>query len=317
MNRMFEYLDYIYAVYQEASFSRAAEKLYLSQSSLSLTIKKAEREIGAEIFNRKTKPLELTDFGKRYIAAGEKVLSMQTELGNYIYDSNHLKRGTLTVGSGNFLLTYYVSPVVAKFKEKYPNVEVNLVENRSLELERLLEKGSLDLVVSNAKFDSLQLFCQPLLTEQLLLVVPQIFVIASGLSRFSYTKEELIRKDFDARKAVPLELFKHIPFIGLRPGNDSRRRTDQILKENNIQLPYFMQMDQSSTAFITASNGSGSCIAADTVIRKLWTTQALYVFRIDSPAIFRDISVCTSSKKYHTSAMDVFIKMLQDNTTLI
>lgn len=90
---MFHNMNYIYTVYQERSFSRAAEKLYISQSSLSLTIKKAEERIGAQIFDRKTNPLTLTEFGKSYISAIEKIRKLQDDLENQIYEEANLKKG--------------------------------------------------------------------------------------------------------------------------------------------------------------------------------------------------------------------------------
>jgi len=77
---MFENIDYIYEVYKQKSFSKAAKVLFINQSSLSLTIQKAEKRLGLPIFNRKTKPVTLTDFGKRYIEAIEKIHSLEQEI---------------------------------------------------------------------------------------------------------------------------------------------------------------------------------------------------------------------------------------------
>lgn len=77
---MFRNANYIYTVYRERNFSRAAEKLFISQSSLSLTIKKAEERIGAPIFNRSTSPITLTEFGEKYIEAVEEMSAFRTGL---------------------------------------------------------------------------------------------------------------------------------------------------------------------------------------------------------------------------------------------
>ena len=106
---MFRNANYIYTVYRERNFSRAAEKLFISQSSLSLTIKKAEERIGAPIFNRSTSPITLTEFGEKYIEAVEEMIRIQNRLDNYIYDINHMKRGHIAVGAANFNSTYPVS----------------------------------------------------------------------------------------------------------------------------------------------------------------------------------------------------------------
>ena len=77
---MFRNWEYIYQVYRQRSFSRAAEKLHIAQPSLSLTIKKAEEKIGAEIFDRSSTPLRLTEFGEKYIDAVETLKKIQNDL---------------------------------------------------------------------------------------------------------------------------------------------------------------------------------------------------------------------------------------------
>ena len=64
---MFQGMEYVYEVYKEKSFSKAARKMFISQPSLSANVKRVEQKLGYPIFDRSTKPLELTEFGKNYI----------------------------------------------------------------------------------------------------------------------------------------------------------------------------------------------------------------------------------------------------------
>lgn len=73
-------MRYIYEVYQEKSFSQAAKNLFISQPALSSSIRKAERGIGFEIFDRNTLPIRLTEAGKLYIEAVEKIMAVEREL---------------------------------------------------------------------------------------------------------------------------------------------------------------------------------------------------------------------------------------------
>ena len=61
---MFQGMDYVYEVYCEKSFSKAAEKLFVSQPALSASIKKTEKKIGLPLFDRSTSPIQLTPAGK-------------------------------------------------------------------------------------------------------------------------------------------------------------------------------------------------------------------------------------------------------------
>lgn len=66
---MFQGMEYVYEVYKERSFSKAAANLFISQPSLSANVKRIEKKIGYPIFDRSTKPLGLTECGRHYIDA--------------------------------------------------------------------------------------------------------------------------------------------------------------------------------------------------------------------------------------------------------
>ena len=66
---MFKHVDYVYAVYEEKSFTKAAEKLFISQPALSATIKKLEKDLGYPIFERTGKEVVPTYMGKKYLEA--------------------------------------------------------------------------------------------------------------------------------------------------------------------------------------------------------------------------------------------------------
>lgn len=91
---MFQGMEYIYEVYKEKSFSKAAAALFISQPSLSANVKRVENRIGYPIFDRSTKPLQLTEVGKHYIQAVEKVMDIENNLENYLLDLGNLKTGS-------------------------------------------------------------------------------------------------------------------------------------------------------------------------------------------------------------------------------
>ena len=68
--------EYVYAVYQERSFSRAAQRLFISQPALSSKVKKVEERVGAPLFYRSTNPIRLTPAGKCYVEAVEQVMGL-------------------------------------------------------------------------------------------------------------------------------------------------------------------------------------------------------------------------------------------------
>lgn len=77
---MTDYKEYIYAVYQEKSFSKAAKKLYVSQPWLSATVKKVEQELDVRLFDRSTTPISLTEAGAYYIQRVEEIRRIEQDM---------------------------------------------------------------------------------------------------------------------------------------------------------------------------------------------------------------------------------------------
>mgnify|MGYP000192235893 FL=1 len=100
-------MAYVYEVYRQRSFTRAAQALYISQPSLSQMIRKAEGRIGTTIFDRSTSPIGLTEAGRAYIRAAEQVLQIESDLRRYLDDAERCITGVLTLG-GAMLFTSYV-----------------------------------------------------------------------------------------------------------------------------------------------------------------------------------------------------------------
>ena len=135
-------LNYVYAVYQEGSFTRAAEKLYISQPSLSAMVKKAEQALGAVIFDRGTNPLELTEAGRAYIQYIERVRQCEEELNEKLWDIQHLTKGRVRLGGSNYVLSGIVPLILERILPQYPGIEIELVEEKSFTLEKMLQAGT-------------------------------------------------------------------------------------------------------------------------------------------------------------------------------
>ena len=73
---MFSKYEYAYALYQEGSFTKAAQKLFITQPSLSIAIKGIEKEAGAVLFERRGNGVVLTEAGKEYIATVERIMAL-------------------------------------------------------------------------------------------------------------------------------------------------------------------------------------------------------------------------------------------------
>ena len=95
---MLRNMEYVYEVYKQGSFTKAAKSLYVSQPCLSALVKKTEEKLGFPIFNRNSNPLQLTECGQEYIRYIERMRALENEFDNYLNDLRGLKTGKLSIG---------------------------------------------------------------------------------------------------------------------------------------------------------------------------------------------------------------------------
>lgn len=314
---MLQNIDYIFEVYKERSFSRAAQNLYISQSSLSQTIHHAEARIGIDIFDRSSHPISLTEFGELYIRAAEEIFGIVNSLENYVYDVNESKSGHLSIGVGNFFAVYLIPPVIVKFKETHPNVQINLMEGRTMDLVNDLNKGNIDLLVSNGQLDTDLYNKTVLFQEHMVLSVPRYFFEVPPCPKSLLTPECLLDKqEFDRIPAVNLKPFSHIPFILLRPGNDARLRADQMFAAEKLKPQILLEPDQTSTAFGMSRSGMGATIIDDALVRALGNHENVWLYKLPGTYAIRNVAVYNKRSGYTTRSMKDFIELLQLNVNI-
>lgn len=268
---MFTWKKYVYEVYKERSFTKAAQNLYISQPSLSARIKKIEETIGEPLFDRSTTPLQLTEVGKVYIEAAEEITQIEQRVENYINDLAGLKTGNLAVGASTLFAAYVVPSLITKFNQKFPDVHIQLIEGNTAELEEMLGNNALDFVIDNYHYDSIlynkELYCE----ENILLAVPKHFSVNEELKEYQLSYENIKSKKYLSQKypAVPLERFAELPFIMLTQGNDTRTRGDRLCREVGFRPNIVLEFNQQSTAYMASSTQLGATFISDILVSQL------------------------------------------------
>lgn len=114
---MFRNMEYVYCVYKERSFSKAAEKLHIAQPSLSAMIRKEEEQAGAPIFERKTRPVSLTPFGIEFIRGIEQIYELENHLHDMADELRTLQSGIVSIGGSNLSSDYIVPERIVCYRE--------------------------------------------------------------------------------------------------------------------------------------------------------------------------------------------------------
>ena len=309
---MFTWKNYVYEIYKEKSFSKAAQNLYISQPSLSARIKKIEEQIGTPLFDRSTSPLRLTEVGEAYIKAAEDISQIEQQMENYINDLNTLKSGHLSIGASNLFAAYALPPIITEFKKKFPDINIQMTEFNTIQLEELLGNNTLDLVFDNNHYDN-ALYNKGLYNEEsILLAVPRTFSLHENLIPYQLSPDDIHNHRYlqPDCPSVPMKYFADIPFIMLTPGNDTRIRGDKMCREAGFRPNIILELHQQATAYMAASTQMGATFISDILVSRLPLFEDLVYYKLGGDIARRQVYFYYKKHKYQTKAMEEFIRMI-------
>ena len=166
-------LQYVLTLAREGSFSRAAETLNISQPSLSQYIKKIEKEIGLELFDRISGDVRLTDAGSVYIEAGRKILDLEHQMENSFTDLNAFRGGSLIIGAAPYRAASMMPVIAKEFRKLYPAIHLIVREGTTAELTEGMEHGEYDLALTLMPIDRRRFSSETVMEEELVLAVPR------------------------------------------------------------------------------------------------------------------------------------------------
>lgn len=310
---MFHGMNYVYEVYKEMNFSKAAKNLYISQPSLSAAVKKVENEVGFPIFDRSTNPIQLTELGKEYINAVERIRDVEHGFDHFINDINDLKTGSIAIGGTNLFASLILPPLLSEFTEKFPLIHVNLAEAGTTQLAEQLLSGKLDLIIDNHEMDPMvygkTFFCE----EHLLLTVPKKYASNLAAADYALTSRDIknLRHLDPSVRPVPLEPFFEEPFLFLKSGNDTRMRADAICREHHFAPRIKLKLDQQMTAYNLSSYGMGITFSGDILIQHVPDNENLVFYKLDDDISTRDVNFYYKRNRYMTRTMREFLNLTQ------
>jgi DNA-binding transcriptional LysR family regulator len=138
-------LEHFVAVAQECHFTRAAKRLHIAQSGLSASIRSLERELGAPLFLRSTRQVQLTPAGQALLVEALRALAASDAAKDAVAAVQGLLRGSLSIGSLQCLHAVHLPTLLAGFLSAHPGLEIRLRQGGSGELIELVRAGRLDM----------------------------------------------------------------------------------------------------------------------------------------------------------------------------
>ena len=322
----FTNLWYFVTVAEELNMSKAAQKLYISQQSLSNHISRIEQEFGTELFER-TPRLKLTYAGECTLKMAREILSLNRQMRMQVDDITNQRKGQLNIGVATRVCGRIVLPqVLPKYHKLFPNVELHLETGLTLELLDHLREGDLDLILG-VQFpeQTAEITMVELYQEKLCLVVPKHI-----LKDIFPENTQSVARSF-VEKGVDLSAFKDAPFLLMEEGKRIRNHSDKLFAQEGFSPYIILQSTDIDILFGLCFSGLGAMFAFEESIRKYYPFEqgakdiidpSVYVFPILDPSAVGHTMLYYNETKYHSKASKDFIQLLFEtfgvhNKTLI
>lgn len=309
---MFDYNEYIYEVYVQKSFSNAAKSLFVSQPSLSNIVKKVEDDLGVVLFDRKSNPIQLTEAGKIYIDAIEKVMDLEKITKENLNKISNSQQNTFAICGPTYFCTYLFPEIIENYYELDPELKIKIIEIGTNEIEEFLKFNLADLGVCVENLNQKLFNSQVWFNEELILAVPKSNPINNALDEFVLTYEDITNLDTVSReKCVDLKVFQNENFIFLKEGNDLHDRAMKICYEYGFRPNILIYMDQLQTSYDIAKSGKGIVFIRDRIVKQDKFNDSLLYYKLNSEHAKRSVNLFYLKNKVFSDKEKDFIEYLK------
>jgi DNA-binding transcriptional LysR family regulator len=281
------------AIAVEGSFKRAADSLYVSQPAVSLQVQNLERQLDVPLFDRGGRRAQLTEAGHLLLSYGDKILTLCQETCRAIEDLQNLQGGTLIIGASQTTGTYLLPRMLGLFRQRYPDVAVQLHVHSTRRTSWSVANGQIDLAIIGGEVpselqDSLEII--PYAEDELALILP---------SAHSLTHTDIILKD---------DLYK-LQFIALDSQSTIRKVIDQVLTRSGIdvrRLKIEMELNTIEAIKNAVQSGLGAAFVSISAIEKELKMGMFHRTKIEDITVKRILSVIFNPNRYRSKAAEAF-----------
>lgn len=185
-------LEYFIELADQKNFTKAAEDLFVSQSTISKSIRALEEEYGVTLIDRNAKKFQLTTEGEIFYKSARQILLNYNEETMELHSMLKSKKGTLCIGIPPVTITACFSPIIYQYRHRYPDIHLKISEVGANNVRNLLADGTLDLgAVINPFDDDDFVAMPPLVKSEAVLLVPESHRLAKQPDvRFAELKGE-------------------------------------------------------------------------------------------------------------------------------
>jgi len=281
------------AISSEKNFTKAAERLYISQPSLSKQLKMLEKNLDSRLINRRSNKIFLTENGKIFLQYSERILALCEESCRALIDLKNGDRGNLTIGASQTIGTYLMPQIVSLFAQNYPQINLKLQINSTPIIINSILKQKIDLAVVGGEIPNelkKNLRVKYFVKDEINLIISTIH-------------------SFGKKKKINKEDLYHLNFITLNSNSTIQKFIDNTLIKNHIeikQLKIVMKLNSIEGIKTAVSLGLGAAFISSSTIEKELQLKTLEVLKIKDIQIVRLFSIISNSDYDESKALEFF-----------
>lgn len=236
-------LKAFHAVALHGSFTRAAERLFLTQPAISDQVRKLEERYGVLLFHRNKRSVQLTDLGERLLGITQRLFACEAEANELLQDSRALQTGTLVLAVD---APVHVLPQVARFCQRYPGISVKIETGNTDESLARLFSYQADLALLGRDVNDQRLYCVPLQDEAMVAFVSR-------------------QHPWAGRGSISLADLDDTPLVLREPGSVTRQTLEDEMQRAGLRIRPAIQVEgrEAAREAVVVGIGVGVVSAAE------------------------------------------------------
>lgn len=286
----FRQLEYFAAVCEELHFTKAADKVGISQPNLSLSIKALEEEIGTPLFDRIGKRIELTNAGAVLQKHARAMLQGRENARREIKDLSNRNGGELSIGALPSELDYRLTPLVIRFFQQYPQIKLKVVSE--VDVASLVLNSDIDIGVAVKPVLDPRLVIRPLARDEYGIVVSH--------------EHELVQAE-----SIALAELGTLPVVQYPRGLWGREFVDNWCQQHGVQPNVVVETSSNPSLFLFVRANVGVGIVTRSLMDAIGDNGLRFIPIRDYPPV-REMSIIYRSDKYLSHAARAFIHFAEE-----
>lgn len=297
-------LYYFSELAKDLHITRTANRLFISQQTLSNHIMRLEEYYGVKLLNRKP-TLSLTYAGEQVLAFAENLNRENANLQDMLADIKHQKRGLILFGASTLRMSTCLPDILPAFSASYPKVEIRITDTNSKRLEQLILSGDLDLAIVISGDENSCIHETHLMSDQIYLCVTETLL----RQYYGNEADELKRT---ARKGADVKNFSRLPFCILN--NRMGQNIQKCFDEAGVVPDIYTTSEYVQISTSIGLKGLAACFATRTSLlnQKGDISEDVCVFPLSCKGqpLLQQISIIRHRDRYLSGYSQYFINLI-------